>query len=44
MERDIAARDAVRRCISNHENLVKFALRAIGEKGYPSVAAELSGT
>lgn len=39
----VAARDAARNVISNHANLVRFCLRAVGERGSPRVSAPLSG-
>ena len=39
---NIAIRDAVRKCLSNYENLVKFACRGMGKAGSPKVRAELA--
>ncbi len=38
----IACRDAVRNCIGNFENIVNFAARGCGQKGFPQVSAPLS--
>lgn len=39
----VACREAVRALVSNHVNIVKFAMRAVGERGNPPVSASLSG-
>lgn len=40
---NLAKREVVRRVISNHENLTRFALRGVGSPGQPSVSAPLAG-
>ena len=39
----VAARDAARNVIANHANLVRFCLRAVGQRGSQRVSAPLSG-
>uniref|UniRef100_A0A6U2EXV2 GST N-terminal domain-containing protein n=1 Tax=Hemiselmis andersenii TaxID=464988 RepID=A0A6U2EXV2_HEMAN len=37
-----ARREAAERVIANHEAIVKFALRAVGQKGFPGVSSPLA--
>ena len=42
LDTKVACRDAVRNCIGNFENIVNFAARGCGQKGFPQVSAALS--